>query len=287
MTRDHAIAAIAGRQHGVIALRQLVALGLGERAVNRRVAAGRLHRVHPGVYAVGHSSLTARGRWMAAVLACGDGAVLAIRSAGALHGIRESASPRNEVYVPRRSSGGPEGIEVRGRPDLTGADVTLVDGIPCTSVARTLLDLAAVLGDAAVENAIDRAEQLRLFDGRAVDDMLARKPGRRAAAPRPCEPQSRQRPDAPRVRAAVLRVLPRPGPAIPRVNVPIQLEDTLFIADFLWPSARHVRRLPPRPAPGPVARPSRLPDAPRDLAGPQGRARSACRHDPAPPRRCG
>ena len=81
---DRAIAAIAGRQHGVIAIRQLAAIGLAQRTVSHRVAGGRLHRVHRGVYAVGHPLLSARGRYMAAVLACGPGAALSHASAAAL-----------------------------------------------------------------------------------------------------------------------------------------------------------------------------------------------------------
>src|SRR4051812_16149790 len=81
---DFAIAVLAERQHGVVGHLQLVALGLSRQAINWRVRAGRLHRVHQGVYAVGHRRLTQRGRWMAAVLAGGDGAVLSHRSAAAL-----------------------------------------------------------------------------------------------------------------------------------------------------------------------------------------------------------
>ena len=84
---DAQIAAIAGRQHGVISLAQLNGFGLSRKAVSRRVRAGRLHRLHQGVYAVGHKRLTQRGRWMAAVLAGGDAAHLSHRSAGALWGI--------------------------------------------------------------------------------------------------------------------------------------------------------------------------------------------------------
>src|ERR1700742_1610341 len=84
ITADERVANLARRQHGVVSIDQLRALGVGEGAVRRRVAAGRLHRLHRGVYAVGHRSLTWRGLWLAAVLAAGDGAVLSHSSAASL-----------------------------------------------------------------------------------------------------------------------------------------------------------------------------------------------------------
>src|SRR6201996_6126061 len=83
-TGDGRIARIAGRQHGVVTADQLAEAGIDKSGVTRRVQAGRLHRLHRGVYAVGHRSLSWRGRWLAAVLAAGDGAVLSHVSAVAL-----------------------------------------------------------------------------------------------------------------------------------------------------------------------------------------------------------
>src|SRR3954469_5452973 len=99
---DALIAALADRQHGVVARRQLVALGLSARAIEHRLERGRLHLLHRGVYAVGHRVLSQRGRWMAAVLACGEGAVLSHRSAAALWGIRPTSRPGIEVTTARQ-----------------------------------------------------------------------------------------------------------------------------------------------------------------------------------------
>src|SRR4051794_37526866 len=88
---------------GVIALFRLLELGLGERAVQARVASGRLHRVHQGVYAVGRADLPIKGRWMAAVLACGDGALLSHRSAATLEELLNVRGGRIEVTIPRRT----------------------------------------------------------------------------------------------------------------------------------------------------------------------------------------
>src|SRR5690242_15257501 len=93
-TPDARLARIAARQYGVVSRAQLYKIGFGDRAVARRVASGRLHRLHRGVYAVGHTVVPPRGRWLAAVLACGDGAVLSHRSAAALWGIRPTDTPK-------------------------------------------------------------------------------------------------------------------------------------------------------------------------------------------------
>jgi hypothetical protein len=178
---DRAIAQIAERQHGVVSLLQLPALGLGARAVRDRVAAGRLHRVHRGVYAVGHPRLTISGRWMAAVLACGPGAVLSHRDAAALWDIRKSGRAAIDVTTPRRGGRSLSGIDVHRTRRLLPQDATNVDGIPCTTVARTLLDLAEVVNRRQVERACDQADLERLLDATALDAVLSRAQGRRGS----------------------------------------------------------------------------------------------------------
>jgi very-short-patch-repair endonuclease len=175
------IAELAERQHGLITLSQLQLLGLGRSGVSRRARNGRLHRVHRGVYAVGRPHLTQQGHWMAAVLACGPQAVLSHRSAAALHGLRADNRPKSDVTLPGNAVRPRPGIEGHRSTTLEAADVTMVDGIPCTTVARTLVDLGDVLDHRAVERAVDQAEVLRLFDGRAVKEVLARA-GRRKGA---------------------------------------------------------------------------------------------------------
>jgi Transcriptional regulator, AbiEi antitoxin len=91
--RDAAIARIAARQHGVISGEQLEGLGIGRQSLTRRVNAQRLHRIHRGVFAVGHRGLSKAGRWMAAVLACGPEAVLSHSSAGELWGMLRNRRP--------------------------------------------------------------------------------------------------------------------------------------------------------------------------------------------------
>jgi predicted transcriptional regulator of viral defense system len=118
---DAAIAALAERQHGVVSLPQLTEFGLLASAVRERVKGGRLHRIHRGVYAVGYPSLTARGQWIAAVLACGGGAILSHRSAGALWGLREGGAVGVHVTAVRRAGRTRAGIRAHWRPALTAA----------------------------------------------------------------------------------------------------------------------------------------------------------------------
>jgi predicted transcriptional regulator of viral defense system len=174
------IAELAEAQHAVVALSQLSSLGLGARAVSHRVQRGMLHRVHRGVYAVGHPLLTREGRWMAAILACGPHAVLSHRSAASLWGLRPNARTAIDVTVPSRAGRTRDGIDVHRGSGIDANDVAGVEGIPTTSVARTLLDLAEVVNARTLERAIDQAEVRRLLDMRAIDDVLAR--GRRGAA---------------------------------------------------------------------------------------------------------
>lgn len=181
-TPDARIARLAAAQHGVVALDQLRALGVGVGAVNTRVRAGRLHRLHRGVFAVGHSRLSREGRWLAAVLALGDGAVLSHASAGALWDLRPSSAAAIHVTVPtpggRRSR---RGIVVHRSGALHPRDVARRHGIPVTSVARTLLDLATTLADGPLTRAVERALVLRLFDLARLTEAIDRNPARRGA----------------------------------------------------------------------------------------------------------
>ncbi len=176
-----AIARLAERQHGVVSLAQLLLLGLSRSAVAKRAREGRLTRIHRGVYAVGHGRLMIRGYWMAAVLAYGPGAVLSHRSAAALHGIRPDNRPKTDVTIPRRSARPRPGIEVHASTTLESADITTIDGIPCTTLARTLLDLADDVDRTGVERAVSQADVLGIFDLSAVEEVLSRASGRHGA----------------------------------------------------------------------------------------------------------
>jgi Transcriptional regulator, AbiEi antitoxin/Protein of unknown function (DUF559)/AbiEi antitoxin C-terminal domain len=153
---------LAADQHGVIARRQLSALGLSGQAIQHRLSKGRLHRIERGIYAVGRPALTRRGRWMAAVLGCGSRAALSHRSAAELWGIGKAPPAWIEVSVPFASARRRPGIRVYRRPKLRPADCSVRDGIPVTSPMLTLIDIARHLGDADLERAINEADRLDL-----------------------------------------------------------------------------------------------------------------------------
>ncbi len=167
--------ALAVSQHDVFSLKQLVEIGLRPRAVQTRAAAGRLHRIHQGVYSPSPAALLSiKGRYMAAVLACAPGAVLSHRSAAALHELRATSRTRIEVTVAGRTGRNHRGIQVHRSTTLTPGDITTVANIPVTTIARTILDLATVLPRRAVERAMDQAEILEALDGRALADQVDR-----------------------------------------------------------------------------------------------------------------
>ncbi len=171
---DVEIVRLAERQHGVVALAQLRALGLSASGVRSRVSRARLHRIHRGVYAVGRPSLTKNGWRMAAVLAYGPGAVLSHRSAAGLWGLRPDNRANVEISVPRGSARRRPGVDVHMMGTLAPEDVTLRYGIPVTTVARALIDLGDVTPRRNVELAVEQAEILHLFDKTEIDAALSR-----------------------------------------------------------------------------------------------------------------
>ena len=170
--------AVAARQGGVIARSQLLDAGLSAEGVKRRVRAGRLHQIHRGVYAVGHPSLGVTGRRWAAVLACGPGAALSHHSAGAAWGILRAGGARHDVLVALGGRQAPRGVRLHRSRVLGAADLTALDGLPITTPARTLLDLAATLTPTRLTTAVSRAEQMRLLDLAETHALQTRHPAR-------------------------------------------------------------------------------------------------------------
>jgi len=173
------LAVLANRQYGVVSIRQLEQrLGFSHQAVVRAVAAGRLHRVHRGVYAVGHVDLSQRGECLAAVLAVGPGALLSYHSAGWLWGIW-SGSPRPihvTAFVPRHHPA-PKGIVRHRARNLVEGDRALVEGIPVTSAARTQLDLAWKLRRDHLPRLLARSEELGMLDLTSIRGAIERNGG--------------------------------------------------------------------------------------------------------------
>lgn len=221
----------------MVARWQLLDAGIDRREIEHRVHCRRLRIVHRGVYAVGHDALTLRGRWMAAVLAGGPDAVLSHRAAAALWGMRRWEG-RIEVTSPRRML---RGRTIRGYQRLLPADeVTIVDGIPVTTVSRTLLDLATVTDEQALTRAIEQAEILRLSDPLSPAAVLERHAGTRgagrlrAALGRPLPPITRSD-----LERRFLTALSKAAVQEPETNVLV----AGYEVDFLWRTKRVIVEL--------------------------------------------
>ena len=177
---DLRIAAVAARQLGVIARRQLLRLGLSGRAIDQRIAAGKLHPLFRGVYLVGHAVPPFGAREMGAVLACGPGSAVSHVSAGALFEWVENDGGAVDISVPNRSRRQRDGIRVHRPTTLGPEDIGLFDKtIPITSPIRTVIDLASVLEYRPLERAVHEAMAQRVV---TRDQIAQRLNGQRGAA---------------------------------------------------------------------------------------------------------
>lgn len=165
-TTSRQVWALVESQHGVVSRRQLLDLGYSSKAIEHRLAKRLLRPLWRGVYAVGRGRLTRYGWWMAAVLACGPGALLSHASAAALWGIRAQRAGDIDVSVPRRRDPRHPGIRVHRRRAL--AQPAIRHGIPVTDPARTLIDIAPSLSERELEAAINEADKLDLISPAAL-----------------------------------------------------------------------------------------------------------------------
>jgi very-short-patch-repair endonuclease len=176
---DRGIARVAGRQYGVITRAQLIDLGLTPDAIVLRVNSSRLHRLHRGVFAFGTPVLTPNGHRLAAVLACGPAAVLSHKSAAAVWGLLPTAQTVIDVTVPAKSADARRGIRVHRTRSLHPDDVQILDGIPITSIARTILDLAGVLRPGQLLRAVEQTGRLHKLDLNTLQATIDRSPNRK------------------------------------------------------------------------------------------------------------
>jgi hypothetical protein len=182
--REEELATLARRQHGVVARRQLEEIGVAERTIERWLSVGRLHRLHRGAYAVGHDRVGARGRRLAAVLACDPDAFLSHRTAAALWGFAGNAR-EIDITSPRGNQGRARmpGIRLHRCRLHHDEEMSVRDGIPTSSVARTLLDLAEAVSPSSLAHAWEEADRLRLLRLSEVTRVCERARGRRGLRP--------------------------------------------------------------------------------------------------------
>jgi very-short-patch-repair endonuclease len=247
-TIGSAVAKLAERQHGVVSRAQMRRLGLTDDAVRRWHRDGRVHRVQRGVYALGHANLDARGRIHAAVLACGAGTVASHRSAAYLLSIGERSPMVVDVISVTARGRGIDGIRLHSVPFPSRAEWGYVYGIPVTSVARTIVDLAGVQGERQLRESVERAATERILDVAEINAILANGPKRRGA---PCLRRilADWRPVAETAKystfrslfeAKLLPLVAAAGLPLPRFNASIRTAERTLEVDLLWEHARFV-----------------------------------------------
>lgn len=233
------LARIASRQHGVVSRAQVLALGVTPSFVARLVNSGLLHPVHLGVYAVGHSALTERGRWMAAVIATGEGAVLSHLSAALLWGIIDRRGWLIHVLAAGGGSRARPGLAIHRTRHLPPEHRMEIDGIPVTSLHRTLLDLASMLPRKRLRYAVEAADRFGLLDVAALVALCEASAGRKGAGvlrrlaleQRGAGTRTKSPPES-----TFLRICRDHGLPEPLVNSMLHG----YEVDFYWPQARVV-----------------------------------------------
>jgi very-short-patch-repair endonuclease len=243
---DRELAELARQQHGVASRRQLTEVGFRKDAITVRLRSGRLHRVHAGVYAVVPRQLLSRqGHWMAAVLASGPNALLSHHTAAALWGLRGYSGGAIHVTVPRKST---SSKRIRRHLSHVPPDErTEKEGIPTTSVHRTIYDLASIASTDDVIAMIKEAEYLNLWDRLSLWDLLERYPGKRGSRNLRTalkriteEPTGRKRSKLEERFAPFLRRYHLP---LPRFNDWILLGSKRYQVDCHWPGTGQIVEL--------------------------------------------
>lgn len=241
---DREVAELAGRQHGMVARRQLLGLGVSPSMIKVRIRHGGLHRFHHGVFAYGHRSVTVESRWMAAVLAFGPKAVLSHRSAAQLWGLVPRSRIAPEVTRPARAGKRPH--LVVHQASLPQDEMRRVWGIPVTSVPRTMFDLAGMLEERQVERAWNEMEVRGYTDRLSVVDLLERHPGRKGSAVLGRLANRKELSvgiTRNEFEEAFLALIDRHRLPRPRMNAHVSLRGRFFEVDCLWEGERVVVEL--------------------------------------------
>lgn len=232
---DGLVARRAARQYGVLSIAELRGCGLTPDAVAARVAKGWLHPLYRGVYAVGHAGVSLEGRFLAAVKACGDGASLSHFSAAAHLGLVRWDGRWPEVTVVGSGTRVHSGLRVHRTARLDQSDAALHNGIPTTSPARTLVDLASLMEYRTLRRALRQAQSLRLVELPQLIEVRARLGPRRGTRNLARILATGLAPTRSELEDVVLDLILCGGLAHPAVNVPLILAGRQVIPDFRWP----------------------------------------------------
>jgi hypothetical protein len=247
----------AGRQHGLLRMDQFAACGLDRSAVRRRARKGWLHRVHHGVYAVGYPPQTLDAHFMAAVLAGGDGARLSGWAACALAGLVRW--DRRAIEVTVRGTGGRRraGITFHRARALDPRDGTHIRGIPCTTPARAILEIAPQLSERRLKRIVRQAQAEQLATTRQLAAVLRRAPNYPAAGRVAAIIATGQAPTRSGHEDAVLDLLLAEGFDHPQVNhrliVGAATQRAPYIPDLHWPAQRLILEIDSAWHDGPLA----------------------------------
>lgn len=257
------IAILAARQHHIITVEQLNLAGFSPDAITRAVEAGRLYRVHRGVYSLAHPAVDRKARLLAGCLACGPKAVTSHLVAGELLGLNPPLSGPIDITIPAGSIRNHAGIRIH-RSRLADAERTAVDSIPCTSPARTLVDIAAV-APAALDRVIREVSGRGLLDVAAIDAVLGANPGRRGAGRIRSLLHGADVPGMTRseLERRIFRLCRDHGLPLPEMNVKLRAGGRTYEVDCVWRSARLIIECDSRWHDNPV---SATEDARRDQA---------------------
>jgi very-short-patch-repair endonuclease len=205
-----------------------------------------MHRLHRGVYAVGHLSVGRVGALRAALLACGEGSVISHGTAAAFLGLRDQQPTLIDVIVREQAGRKIDGIRCRRCRYPRSEEIFVNDGVACTSPSRTLVDSAGMLGTPSLRRAVERAAVLKLLDLEALDQALQNAQGRRGVRALRAILEEWRREDGvvPDVRsdfeALVLPRLLAIGLPSPTCNQKLRIGDEDLIVDFIWPERRLV-----------------------------------------------
>lgn len=241
---EMAVARLARAQHGVAARHQLLELGLSPDQIGRRIRRGSLHVVQRSVYAIGHSAISVRGHWLAAVLTYGAQAVLSHRSAGELWGLLSQTERAIEVTSPGRWRR--RGGIVPHQASIHGDEICVLDRIPVTGLSRTLLDLASVLSREQLERALNETEVRGLTDRISIHVLMARYPRRAGTAALRTILGDAQRPRGVTRReleAMFAKLLARTDLPSPHRNADLAVAGRFFEVDCLWRAQRLIVEL--------------------------------------------